>query len=313
MVGSYIQSLKMMNDVDIQHILENESIQDTFLKVREPIEMPRHNMLGWRAQERLQCTDMEMLPELYTWVYWLTRSGTDDYYFRPAYRQMMLYSGFSDGEYDCDTDFDSGDYVSFRSGYSPIKRILIKIKTWPSEVDGRSLFTDRLRMLLKETIEKIANYIAAFLRENKDKCTALRQAWEACDVVQPIIEPIRQAVSEHEFRRGIKRAMTSTPDPTVDEVDGPRVKRFMKRFSASLPAINLNCTSSAMEIEPCLSATVLQENTIEAIAGPSTEPMDTSSKSTEAMDIVPTVPDLMTTQEMFDLVQEMDKYEENKQ
>lgn len=113
---------------------------------------------------------------------------------------MVLYSGFAEGEYDAEQDLDYGDYISMRTGYSHIKRMLLKMRTWPEVVDERSSLTDRMKYIFKDTLKLIANNIAEFLKENREKIVALRQDWEACEVPP-----------EDDFQAGIKRAMTSTP------------------------------------------------------------------------------------------------------
>lgn len=196
MTGSFIQSIIVMKDTDLTHILESPTLQNTYLKVKDYF--PRHSMLSWRATHRLDCEYDDLLSEIYTWMYWLTRAGSEDYCFRPVLNQMVLYSGLADGEYDAEQDLDYGDYISLRYGYSHIKRILLKTRTWLSEVDERSSLLDRMKFILNESLKKICSFIAAFLKENKEKIVALRQAWEACEVPM-----------ETEFVNGVKR--TSTP------------------------------------------------------------------------------------------------------
>lgn len=88
---------------------------------------------------------------------------------------------------------------------------------------------------MKCSLRKIADYISAFLTENKEKTVALRQAWEACAVPM-----------EPEFVAGIKR--TSTPGG--DSVDGPRLRKILKSFNAKLPAFAVSCSSSEVSVEP---------------------------------------------------------------
>lgn len=292
MTGSFIQSIIRMKDIDLSHILESETLKSMYLKVPDEIALPRHNMLGWRATERLSCSHEDLLSEIYTWVYWLTKHGSDDYYFRSMYNQMMLYSGFTDGEYDAELDFDYGDYVSFRSGYSHIKRMLIKMRTWPTEVDERSSLPDRMRLILRETLEKIGNYISAFLKENREKCVALKQAWDACESTVPTAE--FTVPTAESFIAGVKR--TSTPHSSLDAVDGPRIKKILKKFNASLPAFNVSCTSSAVEVEP--EVEVVPEDELSPDSSLIAHHMSGNQQCVE---------DLMNTEEMYNLVTEMEE------
>lgn len=277
MTGSFIQSIIMMKEIDLCHILESETLQNTYLKVRDL--SPRCNMLGWHAAERLACTHDDLLSEIYTWVYWLTRPGSEDYHFRSLCNQMVLYSGFTDGEYDAELDFDYGDYVSFRGGYSHIKRMLIKMRTWPTEVDERSSLPDRMRLTLKQTLEKMGIYISAFLKENQEKSIALKQAWDVCETTIPM---------EQDFMAGVKR--TSTPKGSPDEVDGPRIKKILKKFNASLPAFKVSCTSAAEEIVP------------EVELSP-----DSSLIAHHMSGNQECVADLMNSEEMYNLVAELEE------
>lgn len=143
-------------------------------------------------------------------------------------------------------------------------------------------------------MEKIGTYIAAFLKENREKCVALKQAWDACE--QPVVVP---GLLETAFRAGIKRKDTSTPMGSPDVVDGPRVKKFLKKFQATLPAVSLSCTSAQVEVKPEVP--------------PSDEPSLDSSLIRHYMsgnqECVPenmsTAP-LMTDEEMYNMVAEMD-------
>lgn len=253
MTGSFVQGIIVMKDIDLGHIMDSPTLQNSYLKCKEYF--PRSRVLSWRASERLNCNHEELLSEIYTWMYWLTRPGTEDYYFVPSSGQMVLYSGFAEGGYDAEQDFDYGDYISMRSGYSHIKRMLLKTKTWPSTVDERSSLPDRMKYILNDALRKIANYIAEFLRENREKTVALRQA---CEVP-----------TEAEFMAGIKRASTSTPGE--DAVDYKKVRKLVKAFNAALPAMNLSCTSKEVEItveeepRPCLQTALSLQITLVAI------------------------------------------------
>lgn len=166
-------------------------------------------------------------------MYWVTRPGSEDYYFLPQNKQMVLYSGFAEGEYDAEQDLD---YISMRSGYSHIKRMLLKLRTWPEVVDERTNLADRVKYILKGTLKLMANFIAEFLRENREKIVALRQAWEACEVPP-----------EADFQAGIKRSMASTPG---DCVDGPKLKKIVKAFNAAVPnVLRVSCSSTETTTE----------------------------------------------------------------
>lgn len=123
-----------------------------------------------------------------------------------------------------------------RSGYSHIKRMLLKLKTWPEVVDERTSLADRVKYILKDTLKLMANYIADFLKENRDKIVALRLAWEACEVPP-----------EPDFQAGIKRSMTSTPG---DSVDGLKLKKVIKAFNAAVPnVLKVSCSSTETTTE----------------------------------------------------------------
>lgn len=192
LTGSFIQSIIVMKDIDLSHILESPTMQNTYLKVKEL--HPRVGLLGWRAQERLNCSYDDLLSEIYTWIYWVTRPGSEDYYFLPSQKQIVLYSGFAEGIYDAEQDLDYEDYISMRSGYSHIKRMLLKLRTWPEVVDEKSSLSDTVKFILKGTLKQMANYIAEFLKENREKIVALRQAWVACEV--PPTEEVHERYQE---------------------------------------------------------------------------------------------------------------------
>lgn len=66
-----------------------------------------------------------------------------------------------------------------------------------------------------------------------------------------------QAISEFEQRRSIKRKrLTPTATATsayqtdsLDDVDGQRLKKFMRNFSANLPGISIKCSTSSLQSE----------------------------------------------------------------
>lgn len=167
-LGSYVQTLKLMSQIDLQHILSSEHMQDSYLLLDFKDEAcfpvsPTDNMLSWRSAERLGCPDACILREVYTWIYWLNISGTNDYYFQPrANNTVQMYSGWANAPYDPESDLDYSDYLQFRSGYSHIKRLLIKIKTWPEVLDDKSQLPERVKFILKSTLQNMASYLARF-------------------------------------------------------------------------------------------------------------------------------------------------------
>lgn len=186
MVNSFVKSLHVMKHVDLVSILESDTLQNTYLKREEYLDdQPGHNRLMDRAENRIECSENELLSEIYSWIYALFSNDTDDYCFQVIQGNIQLMSQFCGGVYDGDRDLDYQDYMNLRSGYTYIKRILLRLKTWPRNVDESSTLADRMKVILRQTIEYIGKYLATFLDTHKEKCTALRVAWKACELDLP--------------------------------------------------------------------------------------------------------------------------------
>lgn len=64
MTGGFIQFIIVMKDIDLTHILDSPTMQNTHAKVKEL--HTRSGIRGWRAQERLNCSYEDLLSEIYT-------------------------------------------------------------------------------------------------------------------------------------------------------------------------------------------------------------------------------------------------------
>lgn len=152
-------------------------------------EHPDHNVLLKRAEYRLECEDHQLLKEVYSWVYCLFSAATDDYCFQYIHGKAELMSQFAGGVYNGEEDLDYQDYMNFRSGYTHLKRMVLRLKMWPSDIDKVSTLEDILKCSLKQVITYLAKYIVDFLNIHKDKCKALR---EACELDLPTKEEFAQ-------------------------------------------------------------------------------------------------------------------------
>lgn len=233
MINGYIKSLHMMKDVDLKTILESETIKNTYLN-RSYME-DNHNRLMTRMGIRTVCSE-ELLPELYSWIYSLFTCDTDDYAFQIVQGNIHLFSQFSGAIYDGDRDLDYQDYTNLRMGYTHIKRVLLRLKKWPRVVDETSTLPDRIKVIIRETLEFIGKYLSyvliAFLETNKEKCIALKEAWDACEMDLP---------TKEEFAQGLKRVRDDIAKEHFDTVDG-LCRKTWKKFKASLAGVNLNCS-----------------------------------------------------------------------
>lgn len=145
------------------------------------------------------------------------------------------------GIYDGDNDLDYQDYSNFRMGYTHIKRVLLRLRKWPREVDETSTIVDRMKVVIRETLETIAKYLAAFLEANKEKCTALKEAWDDCEMDMP---------TKEEFAQGLKRVRD---DIGLDSVDGLKrgAWKKLKQCKLSLAGVYLNCATSDVTVLDC--------------------------------------------------------------
>lgn len=255
MISNYVQSLQVMQDIDLQHVLESETLQDQYL-MREEYglnNLGTHDVLNVRSTERLECSETDLLSELYSWLYTLYQYCSDDYYFQIANGNTIMMSSFQSAEYDGDRDLDYQDYLNFRQGYAHIKRLLLRLKLWPQVVDERSSMKKRLRYILRNSVEYIGKFLAALLNTHKEKCLALKQAWDACEADMPSREEISEMVKNNLCSSPVC-SRTPSRKRVADEMDCARARSVWKKFKASLPGINLTCTSvvrsSSMETQP---------------------------------------------------------------
>lgn len=240
MVNSIVRSLHVMKDIDLSAILESDTVQNTYLMRDEYLsEHPAHNRLMDRAEERLECSEEKLLSEIYSWIYALFQNDSDDYSFQIIQGKIEMMSQFCGGVYDGEQDLDYQDYMNLRSGYTRLKRILLRLKIWPTSVDESSSLVDRMKVILRETIEYIGKYLAAFLDMHKEKCTALREAWEACNMDLP---------TKEEFAQGLKRVREDLVLNHLDTPDG-LVKETWKKFKANLPGAQFLCSSGAVIVD----------------------------------------------------------------
>lgn len=218
----------------MQH-LESEDIQYKYLLREEYLsEHPSHNVLLDRAEYRLECEEQSLLKEMYSWIYSLFSNNSDDYSFQFIQGKIELMSQFAGGVYDGEQDLDYQGYINLRSGYTHLKRMLLRLKKWPTEVDGVSNLEDCMKCSIKQTVEYIAKYLGSFLNQHKNKCRALREAWEQCEMSMPTLE---------EFAQGVKRVRDDLK-PMLDEPDGKRIKKCFKKIQAIVPGVTLNCVSA---------------------------------------------------------------------
>lgn len=181
----------------MQHLLENEDVQYKYLERENYMdEHPDHNILLKRSEVRLECNETQLVKEVYGWLFALFSNHTDDYRFEFIHGKAHLMSQFSGGVYDGDRDLDYQDYMNFSQGYTHIKRILLRLKMWPTDIDSVSSLEDILKCTMRKEIEYIAQYLSDFLSIHKDKCKALREAWDACELDMP---------TKEEFAAGLKR------------------------------------------------------------------------------------------------------------
>lgn len=251
MISNFVQFLQVMQNIDLQHVLESETLQDTYL-LREEYDIGKqhkHDVLSERSEYRLECSDNELIAELYSWLYALFQNNPDDYFFQISNGIIIMMSAFQSAEYDGDRDLDYQDYLNFRQGYAHIKRLLLRLKLWPTVVDERSSMKERLKFILRSSIEYIGKYLAAMLNAHKDKCLALKQAWDACEADMPSKQHVAEMVQNN---------MCSTPKlnsrkRVLDEMDGSRARSVWKKFKASLPGVRLSCTTVAKDTEASTS------------------------------------------------------------
>lgn len=139
MISSFVQSINMIKDIDLEHIMESPTLRHTNHMMQEyENESPRHNMLDHRAEERLETEGDNLLKEVYSWVIALFQENTDDYYFQNVQGNIKLMCSFSGGIYEPEQDLDYQDYFNLRTGYTHIKRILLKMRAWPTAVTEKS-------------------------------------------------------------------------------------------------------------------------------------------------------------------------------
>lgn len=235
LVEAHIEGLILQKEINMQHLLESEDVQYKYLMREEYLdEHPDHNVLMKRADVRLECEESCLLKEVYSWIFALFTPSTDDYAFQWIQGKIEMVSQFAGGIYDGEQDLDYQDYMNFRSGYTHLKRMLLRLKTWPTDIDNVSTLEDIMKCSLKKTIEYLAKYLGAFLNEHKDKCRALRESWEACEMDLP---------TKEEFAQGLKRVREDLVT-ILDEPDGKRIKTCFKKLQAVIPGVTLNCTSS---------------------------------------------------------------------
>lgn len=224
MINVYVQGMINQRKINMQHLLESEDVQLKYLDRDNYLdEMTDHNVLMKRAEYRLECSDHALIKEMYSWMYLLFSNHHDDYCFQYINGKPILMSQFSGGEYNGETDLDYQDYTNFRQGYTHLKRMLLRIKTCPTEVDSDSNLDDIVKCSVKNTVETITKFFSEFLATHKDKCRALREAWEACEVDLP---------TKEEFAQGLKRIRPEL-EQILDTPDGKRLKTIKKKNHCS--------------------------------------------------------------------------------
>lgn len=240
MINDYVTGMINQKKINMEHLLESEDVQLKYLdRTLYLDEHPDHNVIMKRAEVRLECVDSQLLKEMYGWIYCLFSNHHDDYSFQYIHGKPTLMSQFSGGEYNGETDLDYQDYVNFRQGYTHLKRILLRLKSWPEEVDSDCTLDDILKCSIKKTVEYITKFFSEFLNENKDKCKALREAWEACEMDLP---------TKEEFAQGLKRVRPELEEILNDQPDGKRLKSIQRKISAAFAGVQLNCSSAEKSV-----------------------------------------------------------------
>lgn len=190
-IDDYCAGLKMEYDLSIDQLLDN-----TYMAT--PNEVPRTNRLNWKPQDRIKERPQELYMALLRYLSVLRRKDSEDYYFNFANSTPILMSSFTGEEYQIENDLDLADLNSFRSGYVHLRRILMKLKTWPTEFDGQICHvTQDLKLRYKAFIKKTLNYMTEILANVIQTGKEMRQI---------ISQEFKLA--EAQFRHGINRGST---------------------------------------------------------------------------------------------------------
>lgn len=239
MIEVYVQGMINQKKINMQHLLESEDVQLKYLDKDNYLdEHPDHNVLMKRAEVRLECSEKDLVKEMYSWIYLLFSNHHDDYCFQYIHGKAVLMSQFSGGQYDGERDLDYQDYLNFRQGYTHLKRMLLRIKSWPTEVDSDCTLEEIIKCSVKLTVEYITKFFSDFLAAHKDKCRALREAWEACEMDVP---------TKEEFSQGLKRIRPEL-EQILDTPDGKRLKTIKRKVSAAFVGVQLNCSSAEKSV-----------------------------------------------------------------
>lgn len=194
-----------------------------------------------------------------TWFRLLAQNNSEDYFWDFSRKDPKLMSSFTGGEYWIQEDLDLGDLNSFRSAFVHCRRLLMRIPNWAVTYSEDMLFEDRLKMMVKYNLIKMAEILGEAIKQGKDLNRILHAEYEAdkdSTPLNPIPKPEGKAPKrklqpqEQTFQNGITLSSTPTKrQRQEDEVDAN--KKTLKFFGVKVQVpklLNLDCSSKSTEV-----------------------------------------------------------------
>lgn len=129
---------------------------------------PPMNRMNYLAHSRLTCNIQDFLKHLMTWFRLLAQNNSEDYFWDFSRKDPKLMSSFTGGEYWIQEDLDLGDLNSFRSAFVHCRRLLMRIPNWAVTYSEDMLFEDRMKMMVKYNLIKMAEILREAIKQGKD-------------------------------------------------------------------------------------------------------------------------------------------------